>query len=254
MRRLICFLFVLNTTAALADESAEKLVNLAIDHAGGWDKWATTRTVQFRRTTLRYAPDGSVSATRVQLHRYVLHPSPRMRIEWEENGSKIVMINDGHQAWKLVDGKPATSDEDIKAARNTTFGANYVFTMPFKLRERDTQLADAGSMMLQDETMVQKLRVTYPKGVGDAGGMHDWYFLIDANGRLAGTHLLYEPGKWDWTEYLDEKTVAGFTLPTRRVGYDGDARGKVGVKHSEATYENMEFNVELSDDLFAPPR
>jgi hypothetical protein len=177
-----------------------------------------------------------------------------MRIEWEENGSKIVMINDGQQAWKLVDGKPATSEDDIKAARNTTFGANYVFTMPFKLRDPETQLADAGTERLADGTAVQKLRVTYPAGVGDAGGMHEWYFLIDQSGRLAGTHLLYEPGKWDWTEYLDEKAVGGFTLPTRRVGYDGDVKGRVGVKHSEATYDNIEFNGELSDDLFKPPR
>ncbi|MBA3386932.1 MAG: hypothetical protein H0T95_09995 [Chthoniobacterales bacterium] len=253
MRKVLLLLF-LAATLAMADESAEKLVRLAIDHAGGWDKWAATRTVRFRRTTVRYAPDGAATATRVQLHQYVLHPSPRMRIEWEENGSKIVMINDGHQAWKLVDGKRASSEEDIKTARNTTFGANYVFTMPFKLREPGTQLADAGTQTLADGTTVQKLRVTYPAGVGDAGGMHDWYFLLDKNGRLTGTHLLYEPGKWDWTEYLDEKTVDGFTLPTRRVGYDGDEKGKVGTKHSQATYENIEFNVDLSDDLFAPPR
>ncbi len=254
MGKILAFLLFFTATAAMSDEAADKLLRLAIDHAGGWDKWTATRTVQFRRTTVRYAADGSVSATRVQLHRYVLHPSPRMRIEWEENSSKIVMINDGREAWKFVDGKPATSAEDIKAARNTTFGANYVFTMPFKLREPGTEVADAGTGTMADGTTIQKLRVTYPAGVGDAGGMHDWMFLLDKNGRLAGTHLLYEPGKWDWTEYLDEKTVGGFTLPTRRVGYDGDANGKVGVKHSEATYENIEFNVELSDDLFAPPR
>jgi len=255
MRKISLLAFALIVTAAAGQEDVLPLVDKAIEHAGGWAAWSATRTVQFRRTINKFTPDGTITDTRVQLIRYVLNPAPRMRMEWEEKGSKIVMINDGHKAWKLVDGKLAMSPEDINAARNSTFGSHYVFAMPFKLRDPGAQLTNAGHAQLADGTSVEKLRVTYPAGIGDAGGKHDWTFLIDAtSGRLVGTHLLYAPGKYDWTEYFDEKNIGGLVFNTRRVGYDADANGKVGPKQSQATYDEIQTNVEFSGDLFKAPR
>ena len=57
-------------------------------------------------------------------------------------------------------------------ARRSTFGAHYMFSMPFKLRDPGTQLEDAGTMTTDDDTVVQKIRAVYGKGVGDAGGLH----------------------------------------------------------------------------------
>ncbi len=87
-------------------------------------------------------------------------------------------------------------------------------------------------------TVVQKVRTTYAKGAGDAGGMHTWTYLIDPKtGRLAANHLEFVPGKFDWTEYYDEKPVGQLLLSVRRVGYIRDAKGKVGPKQSEITYD-----------------
>lgn len=251
---MLSLVLALTVATATAQENVQSLVDKAIEHAGGWAAWSATRTVQFRKTVVRFAPDGTTTDTRIQLHRYVLNPSPRMRIEWEEKGSKIVMINDGQQVSKLVDGKLATSQEDVNAARNSTFGSHYVFTMPFKLRDPAAKLTDAGSANLADGTAVKKLLVKYEQGAGDAGGKHDWTFLIDPqSGRITGTHLLYAPGKYDWTEYLDEKQFGTLILPTRRVGYDADVNGKVGPKQSQATYAEIQTNVEFPPDLFNAP-
>lgn len=255
MRILSTIAFLLLATVAVAQESAQALVDRAIRHSGGWAAWSATRSVQFRKTIVRYAPDGTVKDRYVQLHRYLLNPSPRMRIESVDKGAKVVLINDGHQAWKLVDGKLATSSSDVNSARNSTFGSHYVFSMPFKLRDPGVQVSDGGAVELPGGVAARKLKVEYPKGVGDAGGLHEWtYFFNPENGRLVANHLHYAPGKYDWTEYFDEKTFGGLTLSTRREGYDADANGRTGPKQSEITYDQIETNVELSPELFQPPK
>ncbi len=178
-----------------------------------------------------------------------------MRVEWESDGSQGLMINDGEQAWKFVNGQPATTSEDVNAARGNTFGSEYVFSIPFKLRDPGTQLADGGPVTLDDGTVVQKIRTTYAKGAGDAGGMHTWTYLIEPqNGRLVANNLEFAPGKFDWTEYYDEKPIGQLLLSVRRVGYNADAKGKVGPKQSEITYDQFKTNVDYPPDYFEPPR
>ena len=252
------FFLPIFVAAALANAQAitpEQLVEKAIANAGGWDAWMKTRSIQFRKTIVRYEPDGKVKETRVQYHKYLLHPSPRMRIDWEMNGSKGIMINDGQQAKKYANGKELTAQEEINAARGNTFGSHYVFCMPFKLRDPGTVLADGGMVTLEDGTVVQKIRTTYEKGAGDAGGMHTWTYMFDPQtGRLVCNHLEYEVGKYDWTEYFDEKPIGAMLLSTRRIGYGADANGKIGPKRSETTYDEIQTDVEFPKDAFKFPR
>lgn len=251
------FFLPIFVAAALANAQAitpEQLVEKAIANAGGWDAWMKTRSIQFRKTIVRYEPDGKVKETRVQYHKYLLHPSPRMRIDWEMNGSKGIMINDGQQAKKYANGKELTAQEEINAARGNTFGSHYVFCMPFKLRDPGTVLADGGTVTLEDGTVVQKIRTTYEKGAGDAGGMHTWTYMFDPQtGRLVCNHLEYEVGKYDWTEYFDEKSIGAMLLSTRRIGYGADANGKIGPKRSETTYDEIQTDVEFPKDAFKFP-
>lgn len=256
MRKLLLLpLLFVSSISGAQERNAIEVVDKAIQHAGGWSAWMGTRTIEFRKTIVRFDPDGKVKSTMVQFHKYALHPSPRMRIEWESNGSRGLMINDGQQAWKFVNGEPATSQEDINSARGNTFGSHYVFCMPFKLRDEGTHLADAGLTTLDDGTMVQKVRATYLKGTGDAGGMHTWTYMFEANtGRLLANHLEFAPGKYDWTEYYDEKPVGTLLLSTRRLGFNADANGKIGAKQSEITYDQIETNVDFPASYFKPPR
>jgi hypothetical protein len=234
---------------------AGAIVRRAIDHTGGWEAWASKKTVQFRKTVVRYRPDGSVERRRVQFHRYVLRPEMKGRIEFEEDGKKIVFVNSGNQALKLVDGRAAPAQEDINSARNNTFGSHYVFSMPFKLTDPGVHLEPAGEERVGKGSVAQKVRVTYDKGAGDAGGMHVWtYYFEKTTGRLVANNLQYEAAKYDYTEYLDEKPVAGLLLPMKRLGYEADAKGKKGRRNSEILYEDVRFDVPMEDALFALPR
>lgn len=231
-----------------------EVVRRSIEHAGGWDAWEQKRTVQFRKTTTRYLPDGKVERRRVQVHRYILRPEMRARIDWEENSKRYTLINDGRQAWKLVDGREATTQTDINEARNATFGSHYVFGMPFKLTDPGAILEHSGRGRLGGGN-VDRVRVDYEKGAGDAGGMHAWTYLFDARtGRLVANHLQYEADKYDYTEYLDEKPTSGLLLPMRRLGYNANPKGKRGPRTTEILYEDVRWNEDLPPALFARSR
>lgn len=229
-------------------------VRRAIAHHGGMAAWAGKTTVQFRKTTTRYGPDGKADRRPTQLHRYVLQPRMQARIEWEEDGHHIVLINDGGQAVKLVDGKPAPATADVNQARNVTFGSHYVFNMPFKLADPGSKLSSATRRRLPDGTLLDAVRVTYLPGAGDAAGMHTWTYFFDArSGRLTANHLTYGPGQHDYTEYHDDLVVDGITIARRRVGFGADGTRRKGPRTSEILYEDVKFDVPLDARLFSLP-
>ena len=235
----------------LPADASGAAVRRAIEYAGGWDAWAAKRSVSFRKTIRRFRPDGTVELTRVERHRYRLQPFAS-RMDMEVDGHKTVYVNDGQSAAKWVDGKEMTSEADVNSARNNTFGSHYVFGMPFKLTDPGARLEPAGKEKLADGTIADKVRVSYEKGAGDAGGLHTWTYYFDSrDGRLCANHLTYGPDKYDYTEYYDEKTVGGLRLSTRRLGYHADARGKVGSPFSEIRYDDIRFDGALPRALFA---
>lgn len=239
----------------LRNDAAGAAVRRSIEHTGGWAAWAAKKSVQFKKTVILYEPDGSIKRKRVQFHRYELSPGMKGRIEWEEDGTKYVLVNSGYEAVKLVNGKVATSEKDRNEARNATYGSHYVFGMPFKLTDAGAHLAFAGSERLPGALTVDKVRVTYDKGAGDSGGLHTWTYYFDRKtGRLVANNLQYEADKYDYTEYLDERPVVNLLLPMKRYGYEATAKGKVGRKTSEILYEDVRFDVPLSPALFILPR
>ncbi len=231
------------------------MLTRAIAYAGGETAWKSKKSVEFRKTVTRFRPDGSVEARRVEMHRYRLLPRLGARIEREDDGKKVIFVNDGYTAWKFVDGKPATEQKDVNSARGSTFGSHYVFGMPFKLRDPGVHLASAGREKLAGGAEVEKIRVTYDKGSGDAGGLHTWTYYFDTTtGRLCANLLNYENGKYDFTEYYDDQTVSLVRVATRRRGYGADANGKRGPLTSEILYDQIRFDVPAPDSLFAPPK
>jgi len=245
-----------STMDRLPDAPAGDAVRRAIEHAGGWQAWADTRSVDYRKTTIRYTAEGEVEWRRVQRHRYALHPGPKMRIDWEEDGRRIVLINNGQQAWKLVDGELADSQEDRDEADSATYGSHYVFCMPFKLTDQGAELFYEGQRELPDGTLADAVRAEYGPGVGRAGRMHHWtYFFAADDGRLVANHLQYgpEPDAHDFTEYVDHSRVGSLVLPVRRYGYQSNAEVERLERFSEIYYEDVRLDVELDPSLFELP-
>lgn len=239
----------------LPDNRAGDVVRRSIDAAGGWDAWRATQDVTYTKVITTFDSTGSVNRTYSQRHQYRLHPRAMMRIEYKnEDDQHVLLVNNGMQARKWVNGQRDTSKEGRNQAWNSTFGSHYVFAQPYKLTDPGTNLTYAGRDTLPDHTVADAVRVTYDSTAGSAGGMHTWTYFFDVeDDRLVANHLTYGPGPEDhsYTEYTEHDTVDGLRIHTQRVGYASNADVDRLRNVSQYTYEDVRFDVGLSDSLFA---
>lgn len=237
----------------LPDDQAGEIVRRAIERAGGWSTWVGARSLDYRKTVVNVDESGEEWRRLEQRHHYILRPEPRMRIEFvDEEGRDVLVVNDGDEAWKWIDGERATSEEHRNNAWNSTFGSHYVMSMPFKLADPGTILSYEGRDTL-DGVPVDAVRVEYEEGAGSSGGMHTWtYFFAVNDARLVANHLRYGPAEEDndFTEYHDLREVGGITLPMRRVGYRSNPERQRLRKTSMYLNEDVRVNAPMPDSLF----
>lgn len=238
----------------LPESPAGQIVSRSIEFAtGDWKGWASKKTVQYRKTTVQLDENGDVRRRIVQDHYYVLHPNPKMHIAWREDGRHYVIINDGEQAWKWVDGERATSEQDRNHAWNSSFGSHYVFAMPFKLADPGAILTYRERTDLPDIGPAETVEIAYENGAGSSARMHTWtYYFSPDDFRLVANHLEYgpEPEDYDYTEYTDHRVIDGVHMATRRVGYRSNAAGERLGKTSEIFYEDVRFDAPIPASLF----
>lgn len=242
----------------LPDSQAGEVVRRAIEAAGGWSTWTAKKNVTYRKVITSFDSTGDVERTYTQRHRYILHPTAKMCIEYENaQGQRILLVNNGMQVRKWVNGKRDSTKEGQNHAWNSTFGSHYVFAHPFKLTDPGTNLTYAGRDTLPDGTVADAVRATYDSTAGSAGGMHTWTYYFDVDDhRLVANHLTYgpDPGDHSFTEYTDYQTDGDLRIHTQRVGYASNAQAERLRKASTYTYENVRFNAPLPDSLFALSR
>jgi hypothetical protein len=240
----------------LPQNAAGAAVRRAIDHAGGWKTWEAKRTAEVKITSRLARPDGSGTETRTEIHRYRLGPAFGVRVEMDDRGKKVVLVNNGRFASKVVDAREDLSVAGGREARDETFAAHYLFGVPFKLTDAGARLESLGQGTLDDGTVTERVRVTYQAGAGDSGAQHTWtYFFDSQSGALRAARVDVSPDKSFFFEFFDGKTFDGLRLPTRIRQSTMDASGKKGPMVSESTVDELRFNVPLDDSLFAiPPR
>ena len=252
-----------NTEAAvspmdrLPDNEAGEIVRRGIERAGGWEAWENARTLDYQKTIIYYDSLGREDRRLVQHHRYQMQPTVKMRIAYEDfEGRDILLINDGDEAWKWIDGERATGETDRNHAWNSTFGSHYVMGMPFKLTDPGVTLTEAGRDTV-GSTVVDAVHVEYEEGAGSSGGMHTWtYYFADDDGRLVANHLHFgpDPDDYDFTEYVEIRPIEGVHWSIRRASYHSNADFEKLDQTTAYHNTEMRVNAPLPDSLFLLPR
>lgn len=235
---------------------AGEVVGAAIEAAGGWSEWKRKTSVDYFKRTIQFDEQGAPFSQQLQRHRYLLSPQFKARIEWEEEGRQIVLINDGEQAFKLVDGQLASAQSDRDQAWNSTFGSHYVFCMPFKLTDPGTELEYVGRRALPDGTEADRIEVNYAPGAGSSAGQHFWtYYFSASDSQLVANHLRHGPSPDQnlFTEYGQVREIDGLRLPTIRYSYASDPDQRRLQKLSEISYSEIRFDSVDDQSLFSPP-
>ena len=234
----------------LPDNEAGAVVKKAIDYVGGWEAWENKNTFSFYKNITHIDSTGEIERTQRQLHQYQLHPQFKARMTWEDKGKKYVIINNGVQAKKYEDGKEMTDDQSKNQAWNSSFGSNYVVSMPFKLTDPGVILKYEGIDSTTLKKPVHSLKVEYEKGAGSTGGMHIWWYYFDEKTYdLVGNYLDYGNGH-SLTTYETFENVDGIRIHEKRFSHIATADKK--IVHLRTIYENeeMKFNVAFDEKHF----
>lgn len=234
----------------LPKNQAGETVRKAIDFIGGWEKWENKKTFSFYKNITHLDSTGQVEKSQKQLHQYQLHPYFKARMTWEDKGNQYMIINNGKQAKKYENGKEMTDDKSKKQAWNSSFGSNYVISMPFKLTDPGVILTYEGIDSSTLKKRVHSLKVEYEKGAGSSGGMHTWWYYFDEkNYDLVANYLDYGNG-YSLTTYENFEHVDGIRIHKKRFSHIADANKNIVQKRTIYENESMKFNEAFDESLF----
>ncbi|WP_273568039.1 DUF6503 family protein [Maribacter halichondriae] len=229
---------------------AEKLVDEAINHSGGMSNWAAKKTLSYTKNIQSYDSTGTLLRTVAQAHKYRLKPSFKANISWEQDGIKHEIINNGGQAWKLVNGKIQDDEASVNTAWNSSFGSQYMVSMPFKLKAPGTILNYEGIDTLSNNRKVHKLKVTYEKGAGSSGGMHTWHYFLNMDNYQFEANFLDHGKGFSYTDYETFVEVDGIAVTKERKSYGSNENMETTYLKTIYSNSDIQFDVELPEELF----
>lgn len=241
---------VVESKAEVELSEGEILVNKAIEAAGGMENWLDKKTMSYVKNIESYDDDGKLIRKVAQTHKYQLKPSFKAYMTWEQDGSVHEIVNSGNRAWKLVDGKIQSDKPSVNIAWNSSFGSQYMASMPFKLKAPGTQISYQGIDTLSTDRIVHKLKVTYEKGAGSSGGMHTWYYFLNTNNYMFEANYLDHGKGYSYTDYDTFLEVEGIVVTKERKSYLSNEN--MELTNLKTIYRNsdIQFDVELPEQLF----
>ncbi|WP_431126291.1 DUF6503 family protein [Flagellimonas flava] len=229
---------------------AEKLVKEAIHSAGGMANWSAKKTMSYIKNIQSFDSTGTLLRTVAQIHKYQLKPSFKAYMSWELDGNKHEIVNNGKQAWKLVNGEIQEDKVAVNSAWNSSFGSQYMVCMPFKLKAPGTLLKYEGIDTLSNNRIVHNLQVTYEKGAGSSGGMHTWnYYLNTDNYQFVANFLDHGKG-YTYTDYDTFIEVDGIVVTKERKSYVSNENREPVYLRTVYSNSDIQFDIELPEELF----
>jgi len=229
---------------------AEELVNNAINYSGGMKNWTSKKSLSYIKGIHSYDSTGNLIRTVAQLHRYQLKPTFKANMSWEQGGNKHEIINNGSQSWKLVNGKIQEDKASVNTAWNSSFGSQYMVSMPFKLKAPGTILNYEGIDTLSNNRIVHKLKVTYEKGAGTSGGMHTWYYFLNTDNYQFEANFLNHGKGYSYTDYETFIEVDGISVTKDRKSYASNENMETTYLKTLYSNSEIQFDVEFPEDLF----
>ena len=117
----------------LPQNEAGEVLKKAIAYAGGWDAWKRKKNFSFYKKISHVDSTGAISRVVKQYHQYNLGDLFQARMSWKLGEAHYVIVNNGYQAKKYLEGVELSNQKAKDEAWNSSFGSHYVISMPYKL-------------------------------------------------------------------------------------------------------------------------
>ncbi len=234
----------------LPKNEAGDIVRKSIAHSGGWENWNNKKTLTYTKKIQFVNENGEVEREIKQLHEYKLNPELKVKISWEEDGDKYVIIYNNQQAKKYKNGNVLEDEESMNSAWNSTFGSQYVMCMPFKLTDPGTVLEYVGIDTLKNGKVVHAVKTTYEIGAGSSAGMHIWIYYFDKDSyELVANFLDYGDG-FSYTQNEKIEDIDGIRVNTARKSFKANSINDITQLTANYRNEDIQFDLKMDDAMF----
>lgn len=228
----------INKFAHITDLNAREIIKASIDHAGGIDTWESMKHLRYTKKFSLLHGDGTVEKSFDQVHDYKYDPI-YIDIKSRENGEMIhTKLEDGKYT-RAKDGErmDIKTDNLIKAINTST----YVVGMPFKLLDPGASISYEGELFLENETLVDVIRVSYDPVKNENHSTADvWKYYFDKADRKIVANWVDAGDHANVIENLTYDRVGGILFNKHRKSYRLDSLGKKEYVRAEYFYDNYE--------------
>lgn len=187
---------------------------------------------------------GEVENAAFQMHTYEFGANASVKIEWEKEGTKHLIIHQKDQYQKLVAGRVDTSAAR-QSLMNNVLSATFVISIPFKLLDQGVELSYGGLDTLANGQIVEVIRATYhPDDHATHSTPDIWHHYYDAEDFTFLAYLVQHADHYSYVENRSYIEVDGFLLPKIRKSYRVDEDRTLLYLRADYTYDDYALTFE----------
>ena len=223
----------------IQDTEAVEILRMALQQAGGLERWRKKRSLQFRKSTVLYEANGEVETMTDQLHTYQYKLPPSVQIEYQEDSVHVVLSSNYNEVLRTVDGRPDPGF-DVVAGMNGILSATYVVSIPFKLLDAGTELTYQGIDTLPDQSIVHVIQAEF-EPTTDPTEYDTWWHYFDMDSYRQVGYLVRHADHYSYIKNLSYSEVDGFEMVKDRRSFRADPSRNVDYLRATYQYSNYHF-------------
>lgn len=242
----------------LPDGEAGRVLQRAIDAAGGWERWRGVRDVSYISMLTIVDPTRQVTSDSIGWFTAPLHDGARARMDSLGLPTEVRFGIDAEDTWIISDGTPVTAPGQLALTRFDMVSSLFWFSLPFRLGEGSATITYLGERDGESGQHWQQLRAEFDERDPSVPGK--WFVvsldadtgLIDrVHGHLSAPFLRHEVWVGQWMLYRD---CNGIKKERQRKFFPADPDGAiVGEMVAEQFIEHVRFNSDYAPEHFSKP-
>jgi len=237
---------------------AGRVLQRAIDAAGGWERWRAVHDVAYISMLTIVDPARQVTSDSIGWFTAPLHDGARARMDSLGLPTEVRFGIDAGDTWIVSDGTPVTAPGQLALTRFDMVSSLFWFSLPFALGEAPVALTYLGEEVGEGGKRWQRLKAEFDESNAAVPGT--WFVLyLDAttglidhvHGRLTAPFLRHDLWVGQWLHYRD---CDGIKKERQRKFFPADEGGAiVGEMVAEQFIEHVHFNSGYGPEHFVKP-
>ena len=211
-----------NPFESIHDTKAKQLLQKAVEKAGGLSTWQNLQELHFQKHFLLLDSNGTAEQNVLQQHDYIFGPKREIKISWVENEAFHEIKALDQEVAKTINGAADTLAKPT-SLKNTVLSATFVISIPFNLLDEGAELSYAGQDTLEDNRVVEVLKVAYnPEKHANHSTPDTWWHYFDHKDYTHLGYMVQHADHYSYVRNLSFLTEGGILFPKERESYRVD--------------------------------